>query len=130
MNRQTSRVMFAFGVATAAAITCIVLYSLMARLSGFETLFLLIGSLVVLWAILFTFYEVRRIATRSKSIRGEVHEIDPDGPRRVIIQPPTGDPWPHHEYAPESPGQDQGQLTSRLSGTPSIRELFRRQNRK
>lgn len=113
MTRKTSRVAFTFGVITAIVITCITLYSLTAGLSWFEATFLLIGSLVVIWAVIFTFFEVARIASRSKSISGR-EEIDPDAPRTVIIEPPTGHPYPHHEQIAGSAGFDQGQLTSRL----------------
>jgi hypothetical protein len=60
-------------------------------------------------------FEVGRIASRSKSIsRREEELIDPDAGRRVIIEPSTGHPYPHHEHIAGSAGFDQGQLTSRL----------------
>ena len=113
MTRKASRVAFAFAVVTASVITCIALYSLVAGLTRFEAISLLIGSLVVIWAVIFTFFEVGRIASRKKSISGH-EEIDPDAPCNVVIQPPTGHPYPHHEEIAGSSGFDQGQLTSRL----------------
>ena len=80
---------------------------------------LLIGCLIVLWAIIFSILEVCRIAGGSRSIRGEPSEegIDPDAPRTVIVEPPTGEATPHHEDHLGSEGLDQGQLTSRLPDT-------------
>jgi hypothetical protein len=89
-----------------------------------ETVLLMIGCLVVTWTILFSFFEVHRIAHRSKSIRGEVSGIDPDGPRKVYVEPPTGEPYPHHENHEGSAGLDQGQLTSRTPGMPPVREFL------
>jgi hypothetical protein len=113
LTRKASRVAFTFVVASAVVITCITLYSLVAGFSRFETLFLLIGSLIVIWAMIFSFFEVRRIATGSKSISGH-EKMDPDAPCVVIVEPPTGHPYPHHEEHAGSAGFDQGQLTSRL----------------
>lgn len=120
MTRKSSRVAFAFVVASAIAITCITLYSLIAGFSRLETLFLLLGCLIVIWAMIFSFFEVRRIAERSKSI-AEREEVDPDAPSQVKVGPPTGHPYPHHEDHRESAGFDQGQLTSRLPDLPPIR---------
>jgi len=113
MTRKASRVAFAFAVVTAIVITCITLYSLVAGLTRFEAVVLLLGSLVVIWAVIFTFFEVGRIASRSNSISGQ-EEVDLDAPRQIVIQPPTGHPYPHHEEIAGSGGFDQGQLTSRL----------------
>jgi hypothetical protein len=53
--------------------------------------------------------------------------VDPDGPRRVVVEPPTGHPYPHHELLPGSQGLDQGQLTSRCPDTtPELFRLWRR----
>jgi len=120
MNRKKSRVVFAFGTATAIAVSCIVLYSLIAGLSLLDASFFLIGTLIVVWAGLFSFFEVRRIAAgRSKSIwwDGSDDRIDPDAPRVLIVEPPTGEATPHHEDHLGSQGLDQGQLTSRIPDT-------------
>jgi hypothetical protein len=124
-KRKASRVAFVFAVVTALTITAVVLYSLVADWSWFQGVLLIVGTLVVVWTITFSFLEVSRIAARSKSIIGPADMIDPDGPREVTVNPPTAEATPHHEFYPESRGQDQGQLTSRLSGTPTPRELFR-----
>jgi hypothetical protein len=127
VTRKSSRVAFTFVVASAIAITCITLYCLMAGFTRSEALFLLIGSLIVIWAMIFSFFEVRRIASRSKTI-SECDETDPDGSRVVIVQPPTGHPYPHHEEHVESAGLDQGQLTSRLPEMPpfEIRKFWKK----
>jgi len=125
-RRRASRVTFIYGVVTALVVTAIVLYSLVADWSWFQSLLLTIGTLVVAWAIVFSFMEVHRIATRSKSITGPDDIVDPDAPRKVTVGPPTNEATPHHEFHPGSQGLDQGQLTSRLSGTPTPREFFRR----
>jgi hypothetical protein len=120
VNRKKSRLLFGFGTATAVAVTCIVLYSLIAGLSPLQTSIWLVGSLIVVWAGLFSFFEVRRIAAgRSTSIfwDGSDDRIDPDAPRVVIVEPPTGEATPHHEDHLGSEGLDQGQLTSRIPDT-------------
>ncbi len=120
MNRKKSRVLFAFGSATAVAVTCLVLYSLTAGLSLLQASLFLVGSLIVVWAGLFSFFEVRRIASgRSTSIclDGSDDGIDPDTPCVVMVEPPTGEATPHHEDHLGSEGLDQGQLTSRIPDT-------------
>lgn len=129
-KRKASRVAFTFVVASALVITVVVLYSLAAGWDFFQGLWLTLGVLVVVWAIIFSILEVRRIAAREKSIVGPADIVDPDAPRKVIVEPPTGVATPHHEMNPGSEGLDQGQLTSRLSGTPTPRELFRRGGKK
>jgi hypothetical protein len=120
MNRKKSRVLFWFGTPTAVAVTCMILYSLIAGLSLLQTSLWLTGSLTVVWTGLFSFFEVRRIAAgRSTSIFWDSSDdrIDPDGPRVVIVEPPTGEATPHHEDHLGSEGLDQGQLTSRIPDT-------------
>jgi hypothetical protein len=103
----------------------------MARLPLSETLVLLLGVLVVVWAIVFTFLEVGRIAARAKSIAGPDDLVDPDAPRIVIVEGPTGEATPHHEAHSGSPGLDQGQLTSNLPDhTPTIGNLMHFGHRK
>ena len=89
---------------------------------------LLIGGLFVAWGIVFTFLELRLLAQTPKERAGDIlpEEKEPYGP--VTVQPATGDPYPHHEDYPESVGFDQGQLTSRISGsTPFVEDLARSQ---
>ncbi len=89
-------------------------------LIAFASVVFLIGSLIVVWAALFSFFEVRRIAadrSPSSCLGDSDHGIDPDAPRVVIVEPPTGEAIPHHEDHLGSRGLDQGQLTSRIPDT-------------
>jgi hypothetical protein len=127
VNRRASRVAFIYVVVTAVVATCIILFSLMAELTRWQSVVLLAGVLVVVWAIIFSFLEVGRIASGWKRIRGPEEAVDPDAPRRLVVEPPTGHPYPHHEEHEGSAGFDQGQYTSRLRDElPSIRSLLRR----
>jgi hypothetical protein len=130
-NRKNSRIAGVYVAATAVTVTSLVLYSLMAGLPASESLLLLLGVLIVIWAIVFTFLEVGRIAARAKSIAGSDELVDPDAPRTVIVEGPTGEATPHHEAHAGSPGLDQGQLTSNLPDhTPTIGYLMRFGHRK
>ena len=131
VTRQASRVAFTFVVVSAIAITCVTVYGLVAGVTWFEGLFVLGGVLALIWAILFSLFEVRRIADRSKSIGGEMTGPDPDRARTVSVGPPSGHPYPHHEQIEGSMGLDQGQLTSRSPDLPPISDLlnWRRKNK-
>lgn len=125
-KRKASRVAFIYVVISALIITAMVLYTLIAGWSWMQSFWLTLGVLVVAWGIIFSMLEVKRIATRSKSIAGPPDAIDPDAPRKVVVQPATGEATPHHEFHTGSEGLDQGQLTSRLTGTPTPGDLLRR----
>lgn len=84
----------------ARVVTCVVLYTLIADLPG---LLLLIGCLIVVWAIIFSFLEVGRIAARSKKTTGPDEAVDPDAPRRVLVEPPTGEPCIHRQAFASQP---------------------------
>jgi hypothetical protein len=130
-SRRKSRIAFVYVGATAVVATSIVLYSLVAGLTATQGLSLLLGVLIVVWTIIFTFLEVGRIAARSKTIAGPDEPVDPDAPRRVIVESATGHPYPHHEDHVGSAGRDQGQLTTGLPDqTPFIGELLRSDRRK
>jgi hypothetical protein len=130
-NRKASRIAFLYAVVTALVATCIILFSMMVELSRWQSLVLLLGVLVVVWAIIFSFLEVGRIASGAKRIRGPDEAVDPDAPRHLIVEPPTGHPYPHHEDHEGSAGFDQGQYTSRLRDElPSIRSLWHRAHSK
>ena len=77
-RRKRSQIAFVYVVASAIVATCIILYSLMAELSLWQSLVLLLGVLVVVWAIIFSFLEVGRIASRSHKISGPDEALDPD----------------------------------------------------
>jgi hypothetical protein len=125
-KRKASRVAFWYVVISALVITAMVLYTLIAGWSWMQSFWLTLGVLVVVWGIIFSILEVNRIASSSKSIVGPPDVVDPDAPRKVIVEPPTGEATPHHEFHVGSEGLDQGQLTSRLTGTPTPGDLLRR----
>jgi hypothetical protein len=90
------------------------------------------GISLVVWGIIFTVLEVRRIAGISMAHRTR-DEVEAYQNRRpaVLVQPPTGEACPHHEDHAESPGLDQGQLTSALQGTtPLIDRLLQARQRR
>ena len=123
LTRKGSQVAFWFGILTAMALTGIILYVLIADFSWEQSLLLTIGCLIVLWAIIFSFFEIGRLSRGAKRIRGHESGVDPDAPRTVVVDPPTGHPYPHHEMIPGSSGFDQGQLTSYgRDQTPTLRD--------
>jgi hypothetical protein len=135
-KRKAVRITFVFVVVTAVIVTSIVSYGLMAALTSWESLVLLMGTLILVWAIVFTILEMYRLARLPKNGSGQAvieDEDDLDFPRTVVVQPPTGEPCPHHEYYPESPGLDQGQLTSQLPGSTlwigELMDIWRRKKR-
>ena len=123
MTRKGARVAFTFVAISAIAATGIVIYGLAAGFSMFQGVILGVGCLIVLWAIIFSFFEVQRIARSSKRIGGHESGLE-DAPRIVIVQPPTEEATPHHEVHGGSPGLDQGQLTSRSPDMQPFGGLF------
>jgi len=131
MNKHllNARFTFLYAAVAAVVVTCAMTYSAVAGLSVPRTALLLIGLLLGAWATLFSFLEMRKL-TRS---HGEDEALaagpDPYAPRHVVVNPPTGDPYPHHEYYTQSAGFDQGQLTSRIDArTPLIEDLLERRS--
>ena len=119
---------FIYVVLSAVAITCVVAYSLIASLGWLQSSLLFIGSLLVAWAIAFSFLEVRRAARIAKNGAEEPSKVEADlyASRSVAVAPPTRDPYPHHEDYVESQGFDQGQLTARIpDSTPLIPKSLR-----
>ena len=128
MLRKTSRVVFPYAVVFAVMISFIAGFGMMAGMYGWEILLWCIGACLVIGGIIFTFFEVRRLAGISKStqeLAREEAEADRMTRRVVVVEGPTGDPYPHHEDFAESAGSDQGQLTSRSpEPTPVIGKLL------
>ena len=62
----------------------------------------------------------RRLARQYQALEADLARI---GTEKLQGQSPSRDePYPHHETYPESPGEDQGQLTSHLPGsTPFLK---------
>jgi len=122
------RFTFLYVVISAIAIAFVMTYSGIAGLAWWQSLLMLIGCLTVGWAFLFSVLEMRRLAQKPKNKGDEaLTEANPYSPRIVAVKPPTGEPYPHHEYYAESQGFDQGQLTSQLpDSTPFIDRFLSR----
>jgi hypothetical protein len=121
---------FLYVAISAVAVTCAIVYSLFAGLTFLHGSLLIAGCLVVGWAFVYNFMEVRRAKLAGK---GEPLPLEPDpyGPHQVLTAPPTGDSYPHHEAYVESQGFDQSQLTARIPDqTPYPTGFFARRREK
>jgi len=113
------------------ALTGAIVYSMLAGLTRLQSLFLLVGSVLVACAAVFFSLEVRRMARGARGVEAVKAEADIYASRSVPVNPPSGEPYPHHEQFVESAGFDQGQLTSRIPGeTPFLESFFSRRSRK
>jgi len=130
MARKMSRVVFPYAVVFAVMVSFIAGFGMMAGMNVWEILLWCIGACLVIGGIIFTFFEVRRLAGISKStqeLAREEAEADRMSRHTVVVEGPTGHPYPHHEDFAESAGSDQGQLTSRSpEATPVIGKLLDR----
>jgi len=128
MVRKTSRVVFPYAAVFAVVISFIAGFGMMAGMYPWEIVLWCIGACLVIGGIIFTFFEVRRLAGISRSTQElalEEAEADRMTRRAVVVDGPTGHPYPHHEDFAESAGFDQGQLTSRSpEHTPVIGRLL------
>ena len=122
------RFAFLYVVIAAGALASAMIYSGIAGLTLAQTILAVIGAVVVGWAILFSILEVRRLAkTPAEAAQALEEASNPYTPRTVVVDPPTADPYPHHEDYTQSSGFDQGQLTSRIADTtPFIGRLLGR----
>jgi len=122
------RFAFLYVVIAAGALASAMIYSGIAGLTLAQTILAVIGAVVVGWAILFSILEVRRLAkTPAEAAQALEEASNPYTPRTVVVDPPTADPYPHHEDYTQSSGFDQGQLTSRIPDTtPLIARLLGR----
>ncbi len=122
------RFAFLYVVIAAGALASAMIYSGIAGLTLGQTILAVIGAVVVGWAILFSILEVRRLAkTPAEAAQALEEASNPYTPRTVVVDPPTADPYPHHEDYTQSSGFDQGQLTSRIADTtPFIGRLLGR----
>ncbi len=119
---------FLYAVIAAIAVGCAMTFSWIVGLVWWQAVLLVIGCLIGAWATLFSFLEVHRLNAAPKSAEEALREeVDPYASRSVVVDPPTGDPYPHHEDYAQSSGQDQGQLTSRLTdSTPFVDAIMNR----
>jgi hypothetical protein len=130
MVRKFRHVAFPYALVLLTVIILVAGFGMMAGLHWWQILIWAVSACLVIGAIMFTFFEVRRLAGVSRSdaeIAREEAEAERQTRHVVIVQPPTGEAQPHHEDHAESPGLDQGQLTSRTpGGTPLIEDLLRK----
>lgn len=124
---------FLYLAISALVLAAVMTFSGIAGLTTVQTALLLLGAWIGAWGTLFSFLEIRRITRTPKDKTEEALEVaaNPYASRTVIVRPPTGEPYPHHEYFTESQGLDQGQLTSRTPGdTPFIESFLSRRRSK
>lgn len=128
----SERFKFLYVVVSAIAVAFVMTYSGIHGLAWWQSLLMLIASLALACGILFSVLEVQRLAQSAKvgAEGAPKEEVDPYSPRTVSVEPPTGEPYPHHEYYMESQGFDQGQLTSRLPDSTPIIDTFMRRKQK
>ena len=124
LTRGEEKFAFLYVAVSAAVVACAMTYSGIAHLTWWQTMLMLVGLLGGAWATIFSFLEVYRLnRTPEERAAGMVEEEA--GPSRPLpVAPPTGEPYPHHEYFTESAGFDQGQLTSRLPDATPLIEGF------
>ncbi len=112
ITRGREKFAFLYGIAAAITATCVIAYGLIASLNWWQTLLLVIACVLVVSTMVYSVLEMHRDDGNKHEAFGE--EPDPYAARTVVVAPPTGEPYPHHEYYAESQGLDQGQLTSQL----------------
>jgi hypothetical protein len=127
-------------LAAVAGATVALVFGLTAGLSGEEYAPITIVAGLLAGGLAFSLLELRRRAHRnperdSKRIAElEAFEIELAAQRERAEEAMTEvagpEPYRHHEDHAESPGYDQGQLTSRLAGTtPFLKRLDREHHR-
>jgi len=126
------RFAFLYVVIAAGATASAMIYSGIAGLAWSRSLLMVIGAVVVGWAVLFSVLEVRRLAqTPDEAAKAREDASNPYSARTVVVvEPPTADPYPHHEDYVQSSGFDQGQLTSRIADTTPFIGKFEKRGRK
>lgn len=126
-----------------AAGTLALIIGLSEGLSVADCIILVLGAAVFAGGITYTFLEVRRLGRRGNG--RNVAEAEQEAIFRAsraarlkalakwrkLVRPRSGidEACPHHEYFPESPGQDQGQLTSSLPVSTPLLEHFAESSR-
>ena len=121
---------FLYAVIAAGAVASAMTYSGITGLAWWQSLLLVIGAVIVGWAALFSVLEMRRVSqTPEEAARAREAAVNPYTARTLIVDPPTADPYPHHEEYTQSAGFDQGQLTSRIADTTPLIEKFLRRKR-
>ena len=132
MARNIGRMAFQYVLVLLPIVVLIAGFGMMAGLRGWETLLWAVAGCLLVGAGMFTCFEVRRLtaATSNGQQGSEEQDVDQYPKRVLIVQPPTGEPYPHHEHHAESAGFDQGQLTSRIPGsTPLVGDFLEKKDR-
>lgn len=132
-NHPSSPVALPYYIASIVGVAVgVVMISMAVGLVWWQSLALGVGVSLVVWGVTFTVLEVRRIAGISTASRTpDEIEAYRNRHRAVLVLPPTDEPCIHHENCAESPGMDQGQLTSNLpAGTPLIDRLLHARGRR
>jgi len=101
------------------------------RVGSLTSLILMGAAAVLIGGIVFSLLKTqrsvpsadsRRLARQYDAFQADLVRIE----REKLLEQSTNsdEPYPHHETHPESPGQDQGQLTSHLPGsTPFFEDV-------
>jgi len=92
--------------------------SMFLRLAWWQSSIVVGSGSILIWAGTFTFLEIQRI--ERAALGGGPEELVLQVKRIVVVEPPTGDPYPHHEDYASSQGKDQGQLTSSSPDTTPL----------
>jgi hypothetical protein len=109
--------LFVYMIVVAITATCCIVLSMVAGLSTGQTLSLTIGGSALVWAAVFTLVKFNG-AWKTNQFQGPGADLNIK--RVVIVEPPTGEPYPHHEDHAGSEGKDQGQLTCHLPGSTPL----------
>lgn len=133
MARNIGRMVFAYVLVLLPVVVLIAGFGMMAGLPGRETLLWAFAGCLLVGAAIFTFFEVRRIASAKNGVERACEEEDVEQYTEhvLVVAPGTGEPYPHHETQAGSAGFDQGQLTSRIpDSTPLLGDLLEKIGRK
>jgi hypothetical protein len=94
---------FLYAVVATATVAFVMTISGVAGLFCWQTLLMLIGTVLVGWAVLFGVLEIRRLGKGKDEVE-ELEDIAAYPSRNVFVAPPTGDACVHHEDYLESQG--------------------------
>ena len=120
-SRTASR--FVESLAIVAAATGALILALMGGLDWARSLIVICGISLLTGGLVFTFLEMYRQVRPPIEPEQEVPSLRPAKKMEVLEMCPVYvDPYPHHEHHPESPGHDQGQMTSHLPGSTLVLE--------
>ena len=120
-SRTASRYVESLSIVAAA--TGALILALMGGMDWPRSLIVICGISLLTGGIVFTLLEMYkqvRPPAEAEPKRTESRPVQTFEP--LVMWPVLMDPYPHHEDHPESPGQDQGQMTSHLPGSTLVLE--------